>query len=322
MSKLNTVLAEPLTLGQETIRHGSGKALLVFSLLIGFISAVFLHPVLFARSEVETPAINMRGAFSAASASPMSMSCPRQPPVSVNAMQQTLRKLGVPPSPMEKFALTSFAATRDVSLAAHVKEEFSKLDTETQAKLKKLERDVVVRASTLSPEDMAGVTEPLGFWDPAGFAKQAQSDKRPFYDLAGYRRAELKHGRVCMQASLGIIVADLFHPIFDAWGDGEFVSATASHFTPTASQNFWPAFWLMTTFHEVTTSLSDYDGKDELFAIGPYWDPLGLKPEDPEALRELENKELNNGRLAMFAAAGAIVQELISGKPVLPPIGR
>merc|ERR1719240_434034 len=150
----NTVLAEPLTLGQETIHRGGGKALLVFPLLIGFVSAVFLHPVLFARSEVETPAINMRGAF----ASPMSMSCPRQAPVSVNALQQGLRKLGVPPSQMEKFALSSYAATRDVSMAAQAKEEFSKLDRETQVKLKKLGREVVVRASTLNPEDMAGIT--------------------------------------------------------------------------------------------------------------------------------------------------------------------
>merc|ERR1712176_180855 len=117
--------------GQETIHRGGGKALVVFPLLIGFVSAVLLHPVLFSRSEVETPAIDMRGAFSAASASPMSMSCPRQAPVSVSAMQKGLRKLGVPPSPMEKFALTSFAATRDVSMAAQAKEEFSKLDRET-----------------------------------------------------------------------------------------------------------------------------------------------------------------------------------------------
>merc|ERR1712217_644952 len=173
MSKPNAVLAEPLTLGQETIHRDtvcSGKALLAFPLLIGFFSAVFLHPILFNRSEVETPAINMRGAFSAASASPMSMSCPRQAPVSVNAMQQGLRKLGVPESPMEKFALTSFAATRDVSMAAQAKEEFSKLDRETQAKLKKLGKDVVVKAAALNPEDMAGITEPLGFWDPAGLS--------------------------------------------------------------------------------------------------------------------------------------------------------
>merc|ERR1712066_55346 len=198
-SKPNAVLTEPLTLGQETIQRGtpcSGKAVLLFPLLIGFATAVFLHPVLFSRSEVETPAINMRGAFSAAFASPMSMSCPRQAPVSVNAMQHSLRKLGVPPSQMEKFALTSYAATRDVSMAAQAKEEFSKLDRETQAKLKKLGREVVVRASTLNPEDMAGITEPLGFWDPAGFSENG--------NVAAYRRAEIKHGRVCMQASLGI----------------------------------------------------------------------------------------------------------------------
>merc|ERR1712107_628803 len=202
-------------------------------------------------------------------------SCPRQAPVSVNALQQGLRKLGVPPSPMEKFALTSYAATRDVSMAAQAKEEFSKLDRETQAKLKKLGKDVVVRASTLDPEDMAGITEPLGFWDPAGFSENG--------NVAAYRRAEIKHGRVCMQASLGIIVADLYHPFFDAWGDGQFGSASASPFTATAQANFWPAFWLMTASHELATTLADYDGKDELFGVGPFWDPLGLKPEDPEA---------------------------------------
>merc|ERR1712190_461366 len=245
-------------------------------------------------------------------ASPMSMTCPRPSgaATSVNAMQDTLQKYGVPPSQMEKFALSSFAATRDVSMAAQAKEEFAKLDRETQAKLKKLGREVVVRASTLDPEDMAGITEPLGFWDPAGFSESG--------NVAAYRRAEIKHGRVCMQASLGIIVADLYHPFFDAWGDGEFVSASASHFTATAQANFWPAFWLMTASHELATTLADYDGKDELFGVGPFWDPLGLKPEDPEALREMENKELNNGRLAMFAAAGAIVQELLTGKGVLP----
>merc|ERR1712157_122955 len=119
----------------------------------------------------------------------------------------------------EKFALTAYAATRDVSMRAQAKEEFSKLDPATQAKLKRLGKEVVVRAASIDPEDLAGVTEPLGFWDPAGFSENG--------NVAAYRRAELKHGRVCMQASLGIIVADLYHPFFDAWGDGEFVSASA-----------------------------------------------------------------------------------------------
>merc|ERR1712060_459186 len=251
-----------------------------------------------------TPAINMRGAFSAASASPMSMSCPRQAPVSVNAMQQGLRKLGVPENPMEKFALTSFAATRDVSMRAQAKEEFSKLDHVTQSKLKQLSKDMVVRAGAFNPEDMPGVSAPLGFWDPAGFAKDEESFTR-------YRQAEIKHGRVCMSSSLGMLGADKFHPIFDNWNEGPFVSSMASHFSETATKNFWPAFWIMTAGHELATTLVDYDGKEE-FDYG--FDPLNLKPEDPEKLKEYKTMELNHGRWAMICAAGIIAQELVTGK--------
>jgi len=293
------VLDEPLTLGQESIRRGSGKTFLLVPLLIGFFFAVFFST----RNEVEEGAINMR-------TSPMSMSCPRLAPVSVNAVQQSLRKLSVPPSPMEKFALTAYAATRDVSMAAQAKAEFSKLDQETKAKLTKLRKEMVTKAAAINPEDLAGVTEPLGFWDPAGFSKEG--------DIAAYRRAELKHGRVCMQAFLGIVVAENFHPVFDAWGDGPFVSAVASHFTPTATQNFWPALWVMTAAHELSTTFADYDDKEDQFGIGPFWDPLGLKPEDPDELLAMENKELNNARLAMHAVAGMMVQEVLTGKPMFP----
>ena len=43
------------------------------------------------------------------------------------------------------------------------------------------------------------------------------------------------------------------------------------------------------------------------------FDPLGLKPTDPAELLEMQNKELNNGRLAMIAIAGMVGQELASG---------
>merc|ERR1712014_429441 len=107
---------------------------------------------------------------------------------------------GVPVSPMARFALTQYAATRDVSMAAQAKEEFLRLDPETQAKLKKLSKDVVVRAATLKPEDMAGITAPLGFFDPAGFSKKG--------NIAVFRNAEIKHGRICMLATLGMIVGE------------------------------------------------------------------------------------------------------------------
>jgi len=287
-------------LGEEQIHRGSGKTVLALSLLMGFALGVFVSPALFNRREAGEPAINMMG-------SPMSMTCLRVPAISVNAMQNTLRKNGVPPSPMEKFALTSFAATRNPSMRAQAKEEFSKLDLVTQAKLKKLSKDLVVRAAAFDPEDMAGVSAPLGFWDPAGFAKDEES-------VAQYRRAEIKHGRVCMSSSLGMLVADKFHPIFDNWNEGEFVSSMQSHFSETAVKNFWPAFWIMTAGHELATTFADYDGKEE-FDYG--FDPLNLRPEDPEKAKEYKTMELNHGRWAMFCAAGIIAQELVTGKSVI-----
>ena len=43
------------------------------------------------------------------------------------------------------------------------------------------------------------------------------------------------------------------------------------------------------------------------------FDPLGLKPQDAKELKEMQTKELNNGRLAMIAIAGMVGQELASG---------
>jgi light-harvesting complex I chlorophyll a/b binding protein 1 len=191
-------------------------------------------------------------------------------------------------------------------MAAQAKEEFAKLDTETQAKLKELRREVVVRASSLKPEEMAGVTAPLGFFDPAGFSAKG--------NIAYLRSAELKHGRICMLAVLGTLVSEKFHPFFDAWGDGqEFVAAATSHFSATALQQFWPAFWINMAFHEYLLELN----KDPEAAPGDFgFDPFGLKPNKPEDLKAMQDKELNNGRLAMFAAMGIMAQELVTGKKI------
>jgi len=40
------------------------------------------------------------------------------------------------------------------------------------------------------------------------------------------------------------------------------------------------------------------------------FDPLGLKPKNDKDFKDLQTKEINNGRLAMLATAGMIVQEL------------
>jgi hypothetical protein len=168
-----------------------------------------------------------------------------------------------------------------------------------------------------------GVTEPLGFWDPAGFCTDCSEGK-----LCFYREVELKHGRVSMLAALGFLVGENFHPLFG--GDIDVPSYLAFQQTPL--QTFWPAVVAAIAVPEIYSVFDFQDPKVK--APGspddePRWtmktdrvpgdvgfDPLGLKPEDPEELKEMQTKELNNGRLAMIGAAGMIAQELVSGEKI------
>merc|ERR1712072_746941 len=172
-------------------------------------------------------------------------------------------------------------------------------------------------------KELPGVTEPLGFWDPLGFceAEDLTEGKLKFY-----REVELKHGRVGMLAALGFVVGENFHPLFG----GDIDVPTYLAFQQTPLQTFWPTVVFAIALPEIfsvfsfkTPALfarkgdeggmpweirSDFESGDLGF------DPLGLKPTDPEELKTMQTKELQNGRLAMIAAAGMIVQELQTGE--------
>ena len=49
-----------------------------------------------------------------------------------------------------------------------------------------------------TPEQLPGIVDPLGFWDPLDFAGKADNT-----NLRRYREAEITHGRVGMLAVLG-----------------------------------------------------------------------------------------------------------------------
>merc|ERR1711933_82189 len=95
------------------------------------------------------------------------------------------------------------------SIAEAENDAVKEMDDETKAEVARSMRAVMVRAEQLKGTDLAGVTGPMGFFDPLGFSTKA-SDGRLFF----FREAELKHGRVCMLASLGIFVAEQWHPFF------------------------------------------------------------------------------------------------------------
>merc|ERR1712182_101940 len=132
-----------------------------------------------------------------------------------------------------------------------------------------------------------------------------------------YREGELKHCRVAMLAALGFPLAEQFHPLLGGGVDAPSFAA----FQQTPLQTFWPIvvfaiaipeIYSVFTFQEAGknqpwTIRSDHEAGDLGF------DPLGLKPTDPAELKEMQTKELNNGRLAMMAIAGMIIQEGVTG---------
>jgi hypothetical protein len=236
-------------------------------------------------------------------------------------MQDSLKMYGIGSSPLEKLALTAIDASNrdnrpDFSMQARSPQAaraemvsgWSTVDSETKRKLIKVLDQVKAKESML-----AGITAPMGFFDPLGFSTSL-TGKEGGGKLLFYREVEIKHGRVAMLASLGMLVGEQFHPLFG--GDIDVPSYVAFQQTPL--ENFWPAVVTAIAIPEIFSVFQFQDPSS-----GQQWamkedhepgnlgfDPLGLKPTDPKAFKEMQTKELNNGRLAMIAAAGMIAQEV------------
>jgi len=176
---------------------------------------------------------------------------------------------------------------------------------------------------------LPGALSPLGEFDPLNFLEDL-----PLQEVKRYREAEVTHGRVSMLATVGYLVAEKFHPLFN----GEVTGPANSHLAQV--QEISPFFfaWLVTAIAtaefgrarvgweapvDALEKNKDVEGKTWLSKLndGYYpgdigFDPLGLKPSDGAEFAQMQTKELQNGRLAMIGAMGMIVQEQVSGAPL------
>jgi hypothetical protein len=146
-------------------------------------------------------------------------------------------------------------------------------------------------------------------FDPLGFTKKASPQQ-----IAWYRASELKHGRVAMLAALGQLFQYFYRlpdPVFSQ-GDKPF-KALEQVFNerPLAAAQIFLAIFAV-------EALGQYNQQKPGQAPGDLgWDPLGLRPTDPEIWNTVQLRELKNGRLAMIASAGQLYTELLNGNGVL-----
>merc|ERR1719446_1805241 len=95
-------------------------------------------------------------------------------------------------------------------------------------------------------KQLAGVTDPVGFFDPVGFTTDKSEGKVRFY-----REVELKHGRLGMLAALGFLAGENFHPLFG----GDIDAPAYLAFQQTPLQTFWPLVVAAVGIFETLTSI-------------------------------------------------------------------
>ena len=148
-----------------------------------------------------------------------------------------------------------------------------------------------------------GSSAPLKDFDPLGFASK--------FDVAYLREAELKHGRWGMIAATSI-------PLLESHGDG----VPAIHQFDGLDQSTQTLIVGGIAAAEFQTMLKGWKNPMKTpFELQDKYQPgdLGFALVDDHNSDDqsiFKTKELNNGRLAMIAALGMIVQELVTEQPL------
>lgn len=153
-----------------------------------------------------------------------------------------------------------------------------------------------------------GITRPMGYFDPLGFASG-----KPPSELVRLREAELKHGRWGMITAVAIPLTELV------------THEQAIHVLDNADIITLSAFTTVVAAGEFQSLLlgweNPFTNSSNFFVMKPDYQPgdLGFALSRSFLDKDVDfmlDAEINNGRLAMIGALGMISQELITNAPL------
>jgi len=179
-----------------------------------------------------------------------------------------------------------------------------------------------VASDSLPLYGLPGAVAPTGYFDPIGFSREGIT----LNEVKRYREAEVMHGRVSMLAVVGYFVGESFGGPFGLVGPANdqlqqlplpaFALLTAG--IAAIELNRARIGWVSPDLGSWTTTL--WTLRDGYYPGDIGFDPLGLKPTEPQAFKNMQTKELQNGRLAMIAIAGICAQELVNHRTIFETI--
>merc|ERR1711972_641556 len=159
-------------------------------------------------------------------------------------------------------------------------------------------------------ENELGVQAPFGFWDPAGLSKDG--------DAVAFKRrrsSEIKHGRICMLATMGYITPEVAgkFPGYCSYTSKLQFADIPNGLAAVSKVPFLG--WFQILLYCGFTEYSGGSGADSSTGspgdMG--WKPPLLTSDSEASTKRRLNSELANGRLAMMAIIGMFFQDGLTG---------
>mmetsp|Transcript_16054 Transcript_16054/g.23480 ORF Transcript_16054/g.23480 Transcript_16054/m.23480 type:complete len:195 (-) Transcript_16054:238-822(-) len=157
-------------------------------------------------------------------------------------------------------------------------------------------------------DGMVGVSVETGgkVWDPLNLSDWIPADRA--------RAAELANGRSAMLATVGYVFPKYFGSFEGPVSVDDPIAAIGQ-----SDLQWWAQFVIFCGTIEAYKYKMELEGKSSTGGGEPAIDWMRMYPDDAEKRKEVELKELKNGRLAMLGIAGFVSAHFIPGSVPVGP---